>query len=328
MNYLTNQREKTTDNVHCGLQDKAGNLWFGTTGDGVYRYDGRSFIHFTTKEGLNSNRVWCMLEDKTGNIWFGTDAGICRYDGKTFSAIPIPALRDLPVYSQRPSNPNSSAKNEVWSMLQDKTGKIWFGASDGVYCYSGGSFTRFPQNGDALNKEGHPLKMIVDMWEDKKGNIWFASWEREGAFRYDPAKDRVIHFMPQDGLGDDMISGISEDKTSNILFVTRDKGVWQYDGKFFSNFSEKLGLPNNNIRCMLEDKNGNIWFGTDGKGGNDGDGVYRYDGRSFTRFSTKDGLSDNNVFTILEDKAGNLWFGTRNMGLCRYDGKSFTAFTR
>ncbi len=32
-------------NVHCGLQDKAGDLWFGTTGEGVYRFDGKSFIN-------------------------------------------------------------------------------------------------------------------------------------------------------------------------------------------------------------------------------------------------------------------------------------------
>jgi ligand-binding sensor domain-containing protein len=49
-NHFTNQNQAIADNVHCGLQDKAGNLWFGTTGDGVYRYDGQTFTNFTTKK--------------------------------------------------------------------------------------------------------------------------------------------------------------------------------------------------------------------------------------------------------------------------------------
>jgi ligand-binding sensor domain-containing protein len=54
------------------LEDKSGNLWFGTYGGGVSKYDGKSFTHFTEKEGLSNNTVLSMLEDKSGNLWFGT----------------------------------------------------------------------------------------------------------------------------------------------------------------------------------------------------------------------------------------------------------------
>jgi ligand-binding sensor domain-containing protein len=58
----------------------------GTSGGGASRYDGKSFTHFTEKDGLNSGNVYAMLEDSAGNIWFGSvDAGACRYDGKTFT---------------------------------------------------------------------------------------------------------------------------------------------------------------------------------------------------------------------------------------------------
>jgi hypothetical protein len=40
---INTQGTQANDNVYCGLQDKAGNLWFGTTGSGVYRYDGKLF---------------------------------------------------------------------------------------------------------------------------------------------------------------------------------------------------------------------------------------------------------------------------------------------
>jgi len=76
--------------VECGLQDKAGNLWFGTQVNGLYKYDGKSFSQFLVTNGLNSNNIYCILEDKDGKIWIGTEAGLCLYDGKTFANIQIP----------------------------------------------------------------------------------------------------------------------------------------------------------------------------------------------------------------------------------------------
>src|SRR5688572_22117372 len=82
--YIKTQSLNKGDNVHCGLQDKAGNLWFGTTGDGVYKYDGRSFTQFTAKNGLNSNAVNHQWEDTDGKIWIGTLAGFVVYDRPSF----------------------------------------------------------------------------------------------------------------------------------------------------------------------------------------------------------------------------------------------------
>ncbi len=53
---------------------QSGNIWFGTEGGGVSRldHDGKTFTHFTEKEGLSNNNVWSILEDRSGNLWFGT----------------------------------------------------------------------------------------------------------------------------------------------------------------------------------------------------------------------------------------------------------------
>jgi ligand-binding sensor domain-containing protein len=75
------------NNVHCSLQDKVGNLWFGTTGDGLFKYDGKSFTRFTTKDGLINNSIWSILEDRTGVLWVGTRETILhRFDGKRFTS--------------------------------------------------------------------------------------------------------------------------------------------------------------------------------------------------------------------------------------------------
>jgi hypothetical protein len=103
------------DNVHCSLQDKAGNLWFGTTANGVYKYDGKSFVQFTAANGLTSNSVNHILEDKAGKIWIGTAARLVLYDGKTFTKIQIPLRKNIPPNKNRNSH-------DVFSIMQDKSG--------------------------------------------------------------------------------------------------------------------------------------------------------------------------------------------------------------
>ncbi|MBK8080048.1 MAG: hypothetical protein IPK25_07050 [Saprospiraceae bacterium] len=56
-------------------------------------------------------------------------------------------------------------------------------------------------------------------------------------------------------------------------------GVFSYDGKTFKNYSTTNGLINNSVRSILEDKDGNLWFGTRCFG------LSRFDGKTFTTFS-------------------------------------------
>ena len=158
------------------LQDKAGNLWFGTF-KGLYKYDGKSFSLFTVKNGLNSNWVWCILEDKDGKLWIGTEAGLCLYDGKTFTTIQIPLRKNMPPNQYRNTH-------NVFSIMQDKSGKLWFATIDGVYTYDGKSFTPFiiKEGGGGFMSSNHNVEYIL---EDKAGNIWFGGRGNEGVFRYD-----------------------------------------------------------------------------------------------------------------------------------------------
>jgi hypothetical protein len=73
-------------NIRSIFQDRNGNYWIGTNGAGVYRYDGKTLIQFTVKDGLSNDQVQSIQEDKSGNIWFGTGVfGVCRFDGKAFT---------------------------------------------------------------------------------------------------------------------------------------------------------------------------------------------------------------------------------------------------
>jgi ligand-binding sensor domain-containing protein len=167
-----------------------------------------------------------------------------------------------------------------------------------------------------------PRSITRNMLQDKKGNIWFATWE--GIIRYDGKS--FANFTLTERLRRFHVFCVLEDKTGSLWFGTIGAGAYRYDGKSFTNFTEQEGLANNRVGCMSEDAIGNIWFGTDS-------GASRYNGKSFTNFKTKDGLSDNYVHSIMLDKTGKIWFGTDN-GVCSYDPgknapgeKPFTDFT-
>ncbi|HEX6889142.1 MAG TPA: ATP-binding protein, partial [Chryseolinea sp.] len=99
-------------------------------------------------------------------------------------------------------------------------------------------------------------------------------------------------------------------------------GLSHYDGKTFTSYTTEHGLASNSVRAIMEDRNGNLWVGTEGGG------VSRYDGKSFLTFSTADGLAHNDVRSITEDRRGNLWFSTNGGGISQFDGKAFTTYTK
>ncbi len=300
------------------FQDRDGNMWFGTQGEGVGRYDGKWLTYFTEKDGLGGNVVRSMAQDKEGNIWLGTSGGVTRYDGKTFTNF---------------NEQDGLLHHDVWSILIDRTGKIWVGTFSGVSYLtpttegaSSWSFTTFSiPPADTINSSigVRSQKVIWSMMEDRAGNIWFAT-NGGGAYRYDGKS--LTHITRKDGLTDNSVQTILEDKKGNIWFATRYKGVSRYDPAMaigpgaFTNFTTKEGLPTNAVYALCEDNNGNIWIGTLGEG------ALRYDGKTFTNVKEKQGLTRNHVQSIYQDRNGTLWFGFSG-GLFRLDGKVFINIT-
>ena len=196
--------------------------------------------------------------------------------------------------------------------------------------------------------------IIVSVSSEKTENI---------VFSFPPFKHGTWkNYTYLDGLEDDYIESIYQDRDGFLWFGTNSGGVSRYDGEKFINFTTDEGLASNFVRAIHEDKAGHLWFSTwevgvsrydgekfinfttdeglasnfvraihqDREGyiwfGTDG-GVSRYDGEKFTNFTTDEGLISNFVRAIHEDKTGHLWFGTWEVGVSRYDGEKFTNFT-
>lgn len=227
------------DEVKCGLQDAVGNLWFGTTGEGVYRYDGKGFSQFTAKDGLSNNTVWSILEDNKGRIWFGTDSGLSRWDGKSIACISLSPGREN---THSPDNA-LPAELAVWSLRQDRHGTIWIGTGSGMLCLKDGVLSNFLEDPKLKNPSRLTLKMVEAIHEDRKGNIWFASGMppgEEGLCRFDGTT--LAQFKPGDQR---WIRTVLEKRDGVLWLGTRSLGTWKYDGKSFSQFSKEpnLGVP-------------------------------------------------------------------------------------
>lgn len=81
------------------------------------------------------------------------------------------------------------------------------------------------------------------------------------------------------------------------------------------NYSLEDGLPQTHVYEIAQDKNGFLWFGTQG-------GVAKFNGIEFITYSQKDGLADNHVTSIYQDDYENMWFGHRFDGVsCLTNGK-------
>lgn len=231
------------------LEDRKGNFWFGTSGSGVYYYDGKSFQHFTTREGLVNNSVMPIYEDKAGIIWLGTGGGVSCYDGKSF---------------QNFTTSDGLTNHDVHAIVEDKTGKIWFGTRGAISIYDGKTVTTL------TDKDGKTFRNVWSIIKDKKGNIWFGA---DGLWRYDGSAFTQID---QTGAG-----VIIEDKKGNVL-TSIGGPIFRYDEQSLSDkkpsvtviktkYEGRRNLPFG----MLWATDGSIWLGPD---------RYRYDGKTLTDF--------------------------------------------
>lgn len=294
------------------FQDKSGNLWFGTNGDGVCRYDGKALTYFTTKDGLGGNAIRGILQDDVGSLWFATDGGVSRYDGKAFTNYTVK---------------EGLGDNDIWSLLRDKAGNLWAGTMEGVYRLTGKNFVSFPIPPAGIPSAGAGVedpssrfgpKLVWAMLEDKAGNLWFGT-DGDGLRKFDGTS--FTTYTDKDGLADNNVGSILQDKAGDLWFGTRFGGVSRHHGKSFTTFTEKEGLGSKFVFEMREDRAGNLWLSTLGGG------VCRYDGKTFTQYGTKDGLTNLYVQSIFQDQAGKLWFGT-GAGLFRLDGDVFVNVTK
>lgn len=98
--------------------DKQGNVWAGTWGGGLSRFDGKKWVSYTTTEGLPGNHVFMLHQDPKGRLWVGTNNGLTQWqDGKFAKAM---------------TTADGLFANNVFAMTTTPEGDLWVGSFGGV----------------------------------------------------------------------------------------------------------------------------------------------------------------------------------------------------
>lgn len=317
--------------VNSIFQDRRGRVWFGTGsrrdgGDGVSRYDGRSFRNFNVDSPLRARRIRAVRETSEGHFWFGSDRGLFGYDGVAYSTVgPEQGLMNEDVRALAVDAEDTlwvgtagglfyrkagQDKFERWrtlpegeaalSLLVDGRGDLWIGTSDGVYVNSAGGARRVLL-GNVLSRLS-----VLAIHEADDGVFWFGS--NRGLFRW--RKGSWRSFTREHGMPSDTVYSLDSGPNGALWLGCAGAGAARFDGNSFVRIDSLMGLIHHDIEGLLVDQAGAVWFGT-ALGG-----VARYEGQSIFTLLAADGLAGNNVQDCHQDAAGNYWVAT-DMGVTR-----------
>ncbi len=297
------------------FQAKDVTYWFGSNDRGVYCYDGKTLVNYTTKDGLVSDRIRGIQEDKSGNVYFTTYEGVSKFDGRVFTTLSAQAKASPTEWKLRP--------DDLWFLGPPDAGV--------VFRYDGESLHRLKFPTTKLGDE-HFEKMprskfpnaiyspydVYCILKDSKGNLWFGS-TCVGVCRYD---GKSFDWLTDSTLVEAPVRSIVEDKQGNFWFTY--SGQRTLDG--FQSIADfgmfKPGAAGTIVEGMsvVEDDDGRLWTAALRAG------VFMHDGDRKVRYPIQEGATTIDVFAVYKDNGGTLWLGTNNGGAYRFNGKSFEKF--
>lgn len=342
-------------------------VWIGYSQHGVYCYDinGNLLKIFNESNGFISNSVRDIIESEQGEIWIATYNGIAIFNDLNLTDVIntnnnpqlahhsiwslykdsketiwigtwLGGLSFYSKYQNAVNKQNHSIKNYdidddiITSFVQDFDKKqLWISTASGLLKnYNLKDNTESTEQVHYLNDDIHTIKSLA---LDKNETLWIGTYEQGIFFRRKNEKQfhRLnTHF----GLGLQIIDILPV--ANGIWFSNYQQGVFFLSNKdnsikrYRHNPLDSTTISNNSVRQMIEDKNGNIWFATEG-----GLNLMKKDSNNFSRikYSKKHDapLSYDFIYTILEDSKGNIWIGSNGGALIKVDIKNnkFTYIT-
>jgi ligand-binding sensor domain-containing protein/signal transduction histidine kinase len=260
------------DRVNALFEDREGDLWVGSK-EGLIRLTPKRFFAYTRQQGLTHNNTMSVLEDHTGSLWIGTWGG------------GVNQLKDEQVVAYAPTNGLSQdlilslcagRDGSIWAgadfdgglmrlkagkivrytakdglidgglrvLCEDRSGNLWIGTSRGLSCFSGGKFSNDTRDG------------VRAICEDHAGALWFGT---ENGLEC-KQNDKWTQFTTADGLSDNTVTAVYEDK-NNVLWVgTANGGLNRWRNNQFTSYTTRQGLFSDEIFSIVEDDEGWLWM--------------------------------------------------------------------
>jgi ligand-binding sensor domain-containing protein/signal transduction histidine kinase len=292
--------------VYALAQTHDGYVWLAT-GGGLVRYDGVTFTIVDVGEphAPHAVRIRALHEDHTGALWIATEyGGVSRYADGQFTT-----------YTTKQGLPTDM----IFGIAEDDRGRIWLATEYGLVCLDRGHVRTY------TTRDGLPFDAITRMASDGAGGLWIGTIR--GLARLDFSNDHItVYTADEDGLPNNYVRDVLVRRRDGSVWFATWGGLARLDSPRsgrFTTYTIADGLPTNDIRCLYEDRSGQLWIGTTA-------GLTRFNEQAphFATIGKAEGLSDLDIQSILEDREGDLWVGTNTGGLNRLKPRKFTAIGR
>jgi len=286
------------------LQDDQGFMWFATQ-HGVDRYDGYQFKvfmnHPAQPDSLCAVFVPALFRDRSGNLWMGCEDGLDRYD---------PSTETFTHYSID-SQPAPLWTDAVTYIYQDPSGALWLATGRGLARLDPQSHRVTWFRHRAADPSSLGSDDIRFCGEDRQGVLWVAT--SEGLDAFDPRTGHVRFHVP---LRDPYGQSFTEDR-EGVFWILYDSGnglaVLNRKTGHVTRYSfvarDRPGTALTGTCCMLQDRAGDLWVGTQSEGlllldrKHDRFIRYRHD-------PTDPGsIPENRITNLFEDREGDIWVG-------------------
>ncbi len=284
--------------------------------------------------GLPQNSVQSMVQSRDGYVWLATQEGLARFDGLRFTLFSKASHPQIPY-------------NFIRSLLEDRSGRIWAGTNEG------GLF-RVHRDGQVVARPERLPGDVRSLYEDRAGRIWIGlamgglaclegdrlqCWGAGEGFPGEQVlalladdQDRLLAgtnrgildgrppFAPwpgNDHLPSREVTALLGGEAGELWVGTR-RGLLHWRQGRVRLFDRAHGLGFDWVWCLLRDRQGSIWVGSNGGG------LARiHHDEVVERLTVAEGLLDNGVWSLLEDREGGLWVGGNGGGVARYRAGMF-----
>lgn len=300
---------QNTEAFDCNslFKDKNNNLWIGTNGSGLIRYNeetNQSEVFRAGKQGLSSDIITSITADHNNTVWVGTFlGGLNAYDGNHFKQ-----------YQFDEKNPNSLSSKSVYGVAEDKDHNLWIATLGGGLNKldpQRSTFTRYTTG----NNKNILSNFLLSLHLGYNNNLFLSTdrgliWLTEKGNR-----PPVFHNeIKTDQLSGENCNNVLLD-SRGLIWIATEKGITIYhpSTKTYSYISQKNGLPDDEIVSLVEDNSHHIWAGTrKGLCKINYSKQSKQETFSITTFDMKDGLPSPvcNLNAVYKDQQGNIYIGT------------------
>lgn len=332
------------------IQDKKGNLWLGTNGGGLSRFNGKEFYSYNRNHGLADNNIRSLFQDRNENIWIGTSVGISFFDGTKFTnyglndSLPIARyvkiqegedgkiwalgiinktrilvyLENGRFYNAGKLYPKLGENNRIYSILNDPSGKMLITTRQALFEYKNGELSKSSINEEPLFKG----QIIVPAFFDSEKDGWYRTFKPNFGFSIFKHKNGSFKEIDlPDSINRLNIDNIRLDSKNKLWICLKEVGLIVVSENETEIIDERKGLISPYINDVLEDEEGNIWLTTNGNG------LIKYGSNKFLSLDFSNTIGGNIVLETFQDSKDYYWFSISGKGIVRLKDDKVKIFT-